>query len=523
MKKTFFLLYASFLFSSAYAQQPGNFDGDFSADGVGYYYVPDYSGPCLAYALAIQPDGKIVIAGNSSIDANSSGNITLMRLNPDGSADEWFGNQLFWNSANNYFSPMGFAIENAFVAGFTAKAVAILPNGDIVAGATSYSSNGFVLQNFGTSGYLNTNFSNDGTVITNLGSSATFYALAVQPDGKIIAAGDAATGNESSTFALVRYDQYGNEDATFSFDGIVTTSIGFSYSSSARAVAVQPDGKIIAAGHYGGQCALARYHADGTLDNTFGTNGKVITSVDDESIINAIALQPNGKIVAAGYSFNLNSFQDYKTLVRYNANGSLDNSFGVNGIATVSDGSFTGVAIQPDGKIVATGTRNSSETVDVIRFNANGTPDNTFGVQGIAYPIFGAQSQAIALQPDGKIVVAGFAQVASYPHKSFCVARYLSGLNVGIVTPLNATTETLIYPNPVTNNATLGFQLQTAAKVSLTVQNLNGQSVQQLVSNSYYASGKHEVALPLENIAPGMYLLVLQSGKHVIVTKFVKQ
>ncbi|OWY20891.1 T9SS C-terminal target domain-containing protein [Sphingobacteriales bacterium UPWRP_1] len=511
-----------FVFTSASAQQPGNFDGDFSADGVGNYYVPDYTGPCLAYAAAIQPDGKIVIAGNSSYDSNSSGNVTLMRINPDGSPDEWFGNQLFWNSTNSYFAPMGFAIENATVAGFIAKAVAILPNGNIVAGATSYANNGFVVQNFGTSGYLNSGFGNGGTTVTSLGSSATLYALAVQPDGKIVAAGDASNGIENSTFALVRYDQYGNQDADFSFDGIVTTSLGFTFGSSARALAIQPDGKIIAAGNYGGQGALVRYNADGTLDYTFGSNGKVFLNIADESNLSAVALQPDGKIVAAGYSFDLNTFQSYYTLMRLTANGSLDNSFGTNGIATVSDGSFTGVAIQPDGKIVAVGTRNSSETLDVIRFNTNGTRDNTFGIQGIAYPIFGAQGTAIALQPDGKIVVAGSA-LAGYPHKSFCVARYLSGFNVGMVNTLTNAVQTYIYPNPVANEAVFEFELETAATVTLSVYNSNGQIIQQPVAEIRLEAGKQKITLPVNNLHSGAYLLTLQAGQQSVTTKFVKQ
>lgn len=522
MKYLLFTINFFLLLIVSYAQQPGTFDGDFDSDGVGFYYVPDYTGGCLAYATAIQPDGKILIAGTSAIDNNAYGNVTIMRLNPDGAADEWFGNQLFWNSTGNYFSPMGFTLENAMVVSNTAKAIALLPNGDIITGATYFTNDGFAIQNFGTSGYLNSNFgSGDGTVVTNLGTSATFYALVVQPDGKIIAAGDASNGIENTTFALVRYDTSGNEDATFSFDGIVTTALGFSYGSSARTVAVQPDGKIIAAGHYGAQCALVRYLANGNLDNTFGSSGKVITAVGDESIINAIALQPDGKIVAAGYSTSF-GFQGNYTLIRYNANGTLDASFGVGGIATVSDGMFNGVAIQPDGKIVATGSRLSSQTLDLIRFNANGTRDNTFGIQGIAYPVYGAEGRAIAIQPDGKIVVTGYS-VGGTPNWKFCVARYLSGFNVGVVNPLNPATETLFYPNPVNTEAVFELELETATQLSLSVYDITGRLLQQPLSNAYMLPGKHQIPLSLTNLSAGTYLLLLQAGSHTITTQFVKQ
>lgn len=518
-----FLYFLGLFFTVTFcnAQQPGTFDGDFSADGIGYYDVPDYEGGCTAKALAIQPDGKIIVAGGAAQNAGQlNTNVALMCLNPDGGLDVNFGNQTVWNAQNNYFATIGITIEDAQVVSTTANAVVVLPNGSIVVGTTYYTGEGFALQGFYSSGWLDeANFGNDGTVITNFGSYARLYALTTQSDGKIIAAGEASDGG-SNTFAISRYYGNGGIDYNFSFDGKVTTNFG-SNGASARAVAVQPDGKIVAAGSYSVQCALARYNSDGTLDNSFGSNGKVLTAIGDESFINAIVIQPNGKIVVAGGSIS-SGFQGNYTLVRYNTNGTLDASFGVGGITTVSDGFFTGIAIQPDGKIVATGSRLTSQTIDVVRFNANGTRDNTFGVQGFAYPVYGAEGRAIGIQPDGKIVAAGIS-IGGTPNWKFCVVRYLSGLNVGVVNPLNPATETLIYPNPINTEAAFEFELETAARVTLSVYNLNGQLMLQPVANEKLEAGSQKRLLMLNSLTTGTYLLVLQAGQQTVSTQFVKQ
>jgi uncharacterized delta-60 repeat protein len=200
-------------------------------------------------------------------------------------------------------------------------------------------------------------FSSDGLVTTNFsgyhGDSA--YALALQPDGKLVAAGDTFSGIYS-TFALARYNPDGSLDATFSGDGKLTTGFAGTH-AAAYALVMQPDGKLVAAGQSGGNFALARYNPDGSLDATFDGDGKVVTSLGGYGSALALILQSDGKLVAAGYSSN--NF----ALARYNLDGSLDTSFDGDGKLTTDffggTDEASALALQPDGKLVAAGRAGS--------------------------------------------------------------------------------------------------------------------------------------------------------------------
>ena len=215
-------------------------------------------------------------------------------------------------------------------------------------------------------------------------------------------------------------------DRSFGTNGTVTTAIGPGH-ENVRAVAIQADGKIVVAGYsHNGTTydfAVVRYNPNGTLDASFGTGGKVTTAIGPgDAHIHGMALQPDGKIVVAGHS-HAKSDNNF-TVVRYNPNGSLDVSFGSNGTGITDFESESGsgyayafaAAVQPDGKIVVagtgpSGTGGSDNDVVVVRYNPNGSLDASFGTGGTVTTAIGAgndQCQAMALQPDGKIVVAGY-------------------------------------------------------------------------------------------------------------------
>ena len=273
-------------------------------------------------------------------------------------------------------------------------------------------------------GALDPSFGVQGTVTTGLvgpeGDSPA-NALLLQPDGKLVAVGDSETSPEdapeANAIALVRYNPDGSEDASFGSGGVVTTSIPGGYAFGNAAV-LQPDGKIVVAGYYWPQgpkmFALARYNADGSLDPTFGTNGIVTTSVGDgDSEAFGLVLQPGGKIVAGGEATDSNG--NSSALVRYMPDGSLDTSFGSGGIVLDTQPGETGfaaIALQPDGKVLGVGQGSSAvgwpdwTTTPLTRFNSNGTLDSSFGNGGVSDVPTGPAS-ALALQPDGKIVVVG--------------------------------------------------------------------------------------------------------------------
>jgi len=272
-------------------------------------------------------------------------------------------------------------------------------------------------------------------------------AIAVQPDGKLVAAG-AATINWQADFALARYNSNGTLDTGFGTDGRVTTDFGGRY-EVARSVALQWDGKIVVAGGsvigLFNDFAVARYLSDGTLDASFGTGGKVITKFENRpdgmapgevsADANSVAVQPDGKIVVAGYA-NIEGEEDF-ALVRYNANGTLDTSFGTGGKVitdfTRDDSTFS-VAVEPDGKILVAGMADVSRGYGfaLVRYNSNGTLDASFGAGGIVTTDFGlldqgfsvAYAASLAVQPDGGIVAAGRAYFNGGFHSG--LARYNS-------------------------------------------------------------------------------------------------
>jgi uncharacterized delta-60 repeat protein len=202
-------------------------------------------------------------------------------------------------------------------------------------------------------GELDTSFDDDGMVTTDFGGLDEALGVAIQADGKIVAAG---RGTAVGDFALARYNRDGSLDTSFDGDGKVTTDFGSPF-DVALGVAIQPDGRIVAAGTAAGDdFALARYNRDGTLDTSFDGDGKVTTDFGAmDAALGAPAIQPDGKIVAAGYTTAGGDF----ALARYNRDGSLDTSFDGDGKVTTDFGSpfdvAAGVAMQPNGRIVAAG------------------------------------------------------------------------------------------------------------------------------------------------------------------------
>lgn len=303
------------------------------------------------------------------------------------------------------------------------SAVALQPDCKIVmAGSSFNAAAGFVefaVARYLPDGNLDTSFGGDGLVTTSFGDiNAITHAVALQPDGKIIAAGYTIGDVTSASFALARYLPDGSLDTTFSGDGKLTMDTG---GREVNAILLQPDGKVVAVGTTG----LARFHPDGALDRTFGAAGFV--NVDFMEQI-AAARQPDGKIVTAGQIFNASTSQREFALARFLSNGTLDTTFHTDGRVNTDvggSGFAWAVTLQPDGKIIAAGdvfsVANGHTDFALARYLPNGRLDTTFSGDGRVTTDFGSGSQAFAvtLQPDGKIVAAGLA------FGVFGLARYL--------------------------------------------------------------------------------------------------
>lgn len=236
-------------------------------------------------------------------------------------------------------------------------------------------------------------------------------------------------------FSLLNgFAQAGTFDSNFDADGL--TSFEFvPGTNNCYGVTVAPDGKIIMAGYIGSFAdpyfALARLNPDGSLDNTFSSDGKTTTDIFDKSIAYEVALQSDGKILVAGRASMNSDNLDWFAVARYNTNGSLDNSFNSDGVATIFFGESNDVAysiaVQADEKIVVAGRSSASITGDdfaLARFNTDGSLDNTFSFDGKVTTDFNSGNDmiySIIIQPDGKILAAGFATNSTI---DFALARY---------------------------------------------------------------------------------------------------
>jgi uncharacterized delta-60 repeat protein len=244
---------------------------------------------------------------------------------------------------------------------------------------------------FALSGELDSSFSFDGKVATDIDISVDrLSAMAIQPNGKILAAGFKNKALNSD-FVIVRYNSDGTLDNSFGVDGKVITDFG-SLFDTATSIALQLDGKVVVSGYTDNgndtDFAVARYNSNGLLDPAFGANGKITTDINlSDDIANALAIQTDGKIIVVGYSFN-NADTDF-ALVRYNSNGSLDSTFDADGKVTTNVGSAIddakSVILQNDSKIIVVGDsyNNSDKDISIIRYNSNGSVDNAFGNSGI--------------------------------------------------------------------------------------------------------------------------------------------
>ena len=403
----------------ARAANAGDLDANFDGNGRLVFDVFGGVGD-IAEAVAIQPDGKIVLAGSwCGFGAQChTGTFALARFNPDGSLDSAFGN----NGRTLVAFPNGWA---------EAQGVAIQADGRIVAVGERNDDDGvgdgdFALARLEPDGDLDPSFSGDGKVMTTFGGWDTGDAVAIQGDGKIVVAGT----NESSgdnDFALARYNTDGSLDTSFSGDGKQTT--GFGDDDYATGVVIQADGRIVAAGDTTAgddlDIALARYNANGSLDPGFDGDGKVITNLDGHEVVRAATIQSNGKVIVAG---GTNGCGDSDLLLaRYNTDGSEDSSFEGGALCTDFGGyerAFA-VAIQPDSKIVAAGcTACTGGDFALARYNANGSLDTSFSGDGKQRTGFGGSDGAsgVAIQADGRIVAAGYTTAGG--DYDFALARY---------------------------------------------------------------------------------------------------
>jgi uncharacterized delta-60 repeat protein len=355
-----------------------------------------------AIATALQPDGKTVVVGGQYV----------ARFNTDGTPDNTFGGTG--------------SVTVTFNGGLNdqLQGLAIQPDGKIVVVgyANVGTQNDFAIARLTPTGALDASFGSGGKVTTDFnGQVDEAWAALIQSDGAIVVAGHAGTFTPlgvDNDFAVARYTSAGTLDPSFG-GGKVTTNIG-GRTDLAYAAALQSDGKILVTGRVangGGDdpdVGIVRYGTDGTPDAGFGTQGIVRRDLSgnwDEA--SDLAIQSDGKILVSVQAVVGSTF-DFE-VARFTVDGSLDGSFGSNGLASVGFGTLNdfvkGLALQADGKIVVAGSAGLASTdFGVARLQSNGTLDAGFGNGGkLTVDFFAASdgAQSLVVQADGRIVVAG--------------------------------------------------------------------------------------------------------------------
>jgi uncharacterized delta-60 repeat protein len=432
------------------------------ASGAGKTILsPIGSGGDGVNAIALQPDGKIVMAG--ACNGGVLPKFCLARLNPDGSLDSTFDGPSGGGNGK-FLLPIGAATARAI-----AYSLALQPDGKIVvAGECSNGTDSdFCLARLHADGSFDDSFdgpsgSGNGKVLLSIGSNAAVArSVVLQPDGKIVVGGFCSNG-VNGTFCVARLLANGKLDA--SFDGPhAATSPGngkFQFSiglgdSQALALALQPDGRIVMAGSCENSAALrifclARLNTDGSLDTSFvgpffSGDGRFFVPVGAANDVGRqLALQPDGKIVMGG-DCELSPGSAF-CIIRLNANGTLDTSF--DGPSGAGNGKIIlppviastppielpyALLLQPDGKIIMAGwCLNFDNEFCLVRLNGDGSLDSTFdgsssgnGKFSISIGSASDQAYATALQPDGKILIAGSCD--SPTSGAFCIARLNGG------------------------------------------------------------------------------------------------
>jgi uncharacterized delta-60 repeat protein len=363
---------------------PGDLDSSFAGTGAirtGFGFGEDF-----AFAVAVQADGKLLVAGNSGAIDNIGGNFSMVRYNTDDSLDMSFGT-------------LGKVITSVGMGPSEAHGVRVQADGKIVLAGTANTNTDVALVRYHPDGSLDASFGGDGIVITDIGPQDSANGLLIVTDGKILVAGSVGNGlGTAADFLLARYDTNGVLDGSFDMDGIVMRTV--TAHTFGGPITVQPDGKILVAASANSHLAVFRYLTNGLPDSSFDQDGLAIAPIGSSSGAGGIALQlgnntplqPDKIVLAGSASTNgASGFNSYFALARFNmADGSLDTSFDGDGKLITDVGTYfegaSAVLVQRSGqnatRIIAAGHSSDAQLrqhFTVIRYLLSGVPDTSFG------------------------------------------------------------------------------------------------------------------------------------------------
>lgn len=527
MKKTIHLVFC-LLLSKLQAQQPGTLDATFAQSG---FSIIDRSTFESNLAFTVQPDGKVVAVGFTEEAGESK--FTVLRYLPDGTLDETFANQgvmeaTFFPSTNVAQAVTLQSDGKILVAGYATN----------IQWPTFFNEE-LVIVRLHPNGSRDSTFGTNGTAILNLGYNERPVGIRLTNNDKILVAGNVFQ-DISSNFFVARLSTDGKVDPTFGINGIRQVFITNGLWNYCQAMEIQPDGKILLAGEAeasGGKTdfALIRLNADGSYDATFSGDGKAINNISptDHDGAQAMLLMPNGKIMLGGYAVTPDNRTEI-AFTRFNSDGSVDNSFGNAGQVLTQIGtdygSIADMSLSLLGNIVVAGTAQRHPgyfDFFLAKYSPDGSLDNGFGDQGIVYTDFDGHYDGIAaaqILPDGKILVAGTGVKTSNSISEYLLARYWFGESLGTESIAQVTAFASAYPNPThERKITLTYHLLEAAEVALELYAMNGAHLASL-SKFGQAIGKQKESVTLPpGLAAGAYLIGLRAGDKQTYVKIIVQ
>ncbi|MFN0214873.1 MAG: T9SS type A sorting domain-containing protein [Saprospiraceae bacterium] len=507
---TFFFLLNPWALSG----QPAPLDSTFGINGIVSF---QYGFSSLLRDMELLPDGKILIAGGSPSE------IYLARFNPDGSMDNSFGvNGISVNAVTENVAPHGDLVVQP-----DGKIISI---GEAIDIASPFQTRMFAVFRYNPNGVLDSTFGQSGMVTTKF---SQFYASgfigALQPDGKILAVGQANLGS-GLRFAWARYHPEGKIDSTFSDNGYTTLPTGGN--GLPTCTVVLADGKILTGGTEvinGTRFLINRLLPNGIVDSTFGVNGKFSEWFGNYyEVVQSMAILPDGKILGAGWVGG--GPGGGAVFFRLSPNGSLDPTFGNNGLLIINSGGVSTnneIDLMPNGKIVATGAGHSpsvgADVAYVMRFHPNGSFDNSFNSTGlgtiIAGTATGGDNQII--QPDGKILISGYYYPSDTLPPQIMLARVLNdGLNAAHAPTFIR--QCSISPNPSKGLVTLRYEIERPLDISIKIYDMSGRCALTVVTQKNCPTGENIEYFDTSRLPSGHYQIMIESQLGATSLQLVK-
>lgn len=341
--------------------------------------------------------------------------------------------------------------------------------------------------------------------------------------GALLVFGDENIPNEGITLFAAHLHSDGKVNPDFGENGYFRFGLEDQYVLITAAVE-QPDGKILFAGMAGWNLFLLRMHPNGTIDLSFGTEGYLIDPMPGGGEAYGIALQPDGKIVACGYGDP--SLQPI--IARYHTNGSRDTTFGNQGVVYFSEiedpTEGIGIEVLPNGKIISGISNFYANNFYLAQLLPNGERDSTFGLNGV-YEYLNNDFRARAMSRSANMLAVSGREEANSGFNKIVLLRFLLDLNVGTLNPSEPDPTLWVYPNPIMEQFTLEFGLVQQEQVSIYLTDIQGKRVQSFVQKQIFEPGDHLLSLSCPGHLPaGNYILTMEAaGKKMTSIQIIKK